>query len=242
MKIYDTTNQYNSLYHYTTRLLGLPSTDTTSLPTSEYVGSLNVWLRNTGERIWRAQNFWTFDDNNQTDMAQATTDLVANQQDYTLEVTVFDVISVTVKNSNGDWVKLKPITYQANGYAEQEFLEDAGMPAYYKLRGNVLSLFPKPSAGDVTLDEGLTLEVSRDIYPITTEATSLAQEVGIPRQFHDLIGMGIAQDQAIKMGLNDKWQQLTILLNNKNKELEKHYTLRQSDVKKSIRPSTRSGI
>ena len=31
-------------------------------------------------------------------------------------------------------------------------------------------------------------------------------------------------------------------LENKNKELETHYTLRQSDVKKSIRPSTRSGL
>jgi len=245
MKIYDSSSagQYNSLYHYTLGVLGIPSTDTTTLPTTEYVRLLNVWLRNTSERIWRVQSQWKFVDNNQSSMNQITTDLQDGVQDYALETTTYDVEAATVLNANGDSQRLTPITYQDQGQAEQEFLETAGMPVYYKLRGNVISLFPKPSAGDVTTTSGLTLFVHGDITPaITSSATTLAREPGIPRQFHDLLGIGIAADKALSLGLNDKWQQLTLLLNNKNKELETHYTLRQSDVKKSIRPSTRSGL
>jgi hypothetical protein len=242
MKILDTSNTYNSLYHYTTRLLGLPSDDTTTISTSEYVNSLNVWLRNTAERIWRNQNYWKYDDNNHDDMAEATTDLVADQQDYALDTTIYDITSVTVKDANGDYKKLEPLTYQDKGYAEQEFLETAGMPVYYKLRGNVISLFPKPSAGDVTTTDGLVLQVSRDIDGITITSTSMAQEPGIPRQFHDLLGIGIAQDQSIRLGLNDKWQQLTLMLNNKNKDLETHYSLRNKDNKTKIRPTIRQSL
>jgi hypothetical protein len=245
MKIFDSSSagQYNSIYHYTLGVLGIPSTDTTTLGTTEYVRLFNVWLRNTSERIWRVQNTWKFVDNNQTSMNQATTDLVANQQDYALETTTYDIEAVTALDSNGDSQRLEPITYQDKGYAEQEFLETAGMPKYYKLRGNVISLFPKPSAGDVTTTSGLTLFLHGDITPaITTSATTLAMEPGIPRQFHDLLGLGIAADKALSLGMNDKWQQLTVLLNNKNKELETHYSLRQSDVKQNIRPSTRSSL
>lgn len=244
MKIFDSSSAgiYNSLYHYTTRLLGLPSTDTTTLPTSEYVNSLNVWLRNTAERIWRNQNYWKFDDNNNEDMAEATTDLVADQQDYALDTTIYDITSVAVMDANGDYKRLEPLTYQDNGYPEQEFLETAGMPSYYKLRGNVISLFPKPGTGYVTLTDGLVLQVSRDISQITITSTSMAQEPGIPRQFHDLLGIGIAHDKALSFGLNDKWQQLVVLLNNKNKELETHYSLRQRDIKTKIRPSVKESL
>lgn len=244
MEIFDSSSagNYDSLYHYTTRLLGIPSTDTTTMSVAEFTNYLNVWLRNTGEAIWKAQNYWRFDDNNQTDFAEATTDLVDGQQDYSLETTVYDVFSVTVKDADGNYHRLKPLTYEQGGEAEQEFYETAGLPLYYKLKGNSVLLFPKPDEDEVTLTDGLVLEVRRDIVPIVfNSATSLAQEPGIPRQFHDLLGIGIASDKALSLGLNDKWQQLSLMLNNKNKELREHYSLRQKDLKARIRPVPHSG-
>lgn len=236
MKLYDTTNTYNSIYHFTLSLLGIPSTDTTTLPMADFVRSANVWLRNAKEKIWQNQNFWEYDDSNHDDMNIAMTDLVVDQQDYVLPIDTDDVTGVEVKNENGDWKKLIPLTYEDKNYAKQEFMKTAGMPSYYELSGNVISLYPKPGSGYVTTTKGLTLYVSRDINGFDLTSTSIEREPGIPRQFHDYVGFGVAHDQAIKMGLNDKWQQISILLKNKEKEIKDHYSRRQKDIKTKIRP------
>jgi hypothetical protein len=236
MKLYDTSNSYDSIYHLTLGLLGIPSTDTTTLPTSEFVRSANVWLRNAGEKIWQNQNYWEFDDTNHTDMAVATTDLVADQQDYALDTTVFDILDVEVKNENGDWKKIEPITNENRDYARQEFMKTAGMPSYYQLAGNMLSLYPKPAAGYVTTTSGLTIYVARDINGFDLTSTSMALEPGIPRQFHDYIGIGVAHDQTLRLGLSEKWQQVSMLLRGKEKEIKDHYSRRQKDIKTRIRP------
>lgn len=245
MIIFDSSSggNYNSLYHYSTRLLGIPNDDTTTVSKSDFVSCLNVWLRNVSEEIWKAQNYWKFDDNNKTDMAEATTDLVDNQQDYELEVTIYDVESVAIKDINGNYQKLTPVTLEDSNIAEQEFEKTAGVPRYYKLRGNVISLFPKPDKDKVTLTDGLVLQIRRDIVPIIYDSpTSMSQEPGIPRQFHDLLGIGVALDQSLRLGLIDKWQQLNLLLNSKNKSLREHYSLRMKNVKTNLRPSLRSGL
>ena len=243
MKIFDSSSNgnYNSIYHYSTRLLGIPITDTTTMPVSEFANYFNVWLRNTAEEIKKSQNYWRFDDNNQTDMSEATTDLEDGVQDYTLEVTVYDVYNVSVLDADGNQQTVKPLTYEQGDSPEGEFYETNGLPLYYKLRGNVISLFPAPASDKVTLTDGLILQVSRDIVPVVyNSATSMAKEPGIPRQFHDLIGIGVASEKALNLGLTDKWQQLNLLLNNKNKNLREHYSLRLKDVKTNIRPRPHS--
>ncbi len=242
MKLYDTSNTYESLYHFTLGVLGIPQTDTTTLPVADFVRSANIWIRNAGEKIWQNQNYWEYDDNNHTDMAEATADLVADQQDYTLDTTVFDVLNVEVKNANGDWQKLIPITSEDKDYARQEFMETAGMPVYYKLRGNVLSLYPKPGSGYVTESSGLTLYVSRDINEFDITSSSIEREIGIPRQFHDYVGYGVAHDQCLRFNLNDKWQQTSVLLRQKEKDIKDHYSRRQKDIKTRIKPRVNSSL
>ena len=87
MKINAKLNPQDSLYHDAKTLLGIITTasETTTLPLAEFFRSANNWSRQTQIWIMQVQNVWKFDDSNQTDLEQATTDLVANQQDYSLK-------------------------------------------------------------------------------------------------------------------------------------------------------------
>jgi len=111
------------------------------------------------------------------------------------------------------------------------------MPLYYELVSNVLSLYPKPDADQVTTTEGLNVYAQKDITGFNATST---WEPGIPRQFHDIIAFGVAKDKSFSFGMNDLYQKMTIEISSKRKELESHFSRRFRDFRRKIRPAINS--
>jgi hypothetical protein len=238
LKIFYTPNKSESIYHYATSLLGLPITDSTTLARADFVLSANVWYNNLNEWIWKSQNTWQFDDTNYDELPEAATDIVADQQMYTLPTSVFDIRKVEILDSNGNPVLLKPLTDVSD--AEMLDYTTSGLPIYYSLKANVIKLYPAPSADQTTLTDGLIISVARDIDKFTITDTN--KEPGIPTQFHDIIAYGVVRDKSVSYGMPELFMKMERLLQTKRAELEGHFSKRHRDVKRRIIPSTSSSI
>lgn len=242
MKILDTSNKYDSIYHHTLRLLGLADDDTAALPTADFMRSANIKLRDLAFELWRNSTDWEFDDSNNTDLPIATADLVASQQDYAMPTTVLSIERVEAMDDNGDYKVLKQI--DKTGDKRNPHLErysNEGLPIEYDLIGNSIFLFPTPNASDTTLSSGLRLYFSRDISEFDT--TDTTKEPGVPKVFHPYIAYGVAYDEAVSKNMNE--QRVRNLQRGVGKYEEKistFYTKRNKDKRTRLKPKVRSTI
>jgi hypothetical protein len=237
MKIYLESDKSQSLYHRTTGLLGLPINDSTTITKEDFIQSANVWYRDINEWIWKNQNTWQFDDSNYDKLPIGKADIVDDKQEYTLPTSVFDIKGVEILDKNGDKVLLHPVDKLDS---QMDIHGEKGLPQYYSLVSNVLRLYPKPDASEVTLDDGLLIYAQRDIDQF--EVTDSTKEPGIPAQFHDIIAMGVARDKSISFGMPDLFTKLSQILNEKKADLEKHFNRRHRNVRRRITPSAQTNI
>lgn len=239
MKINYSTDTSQSLYHYTKNLVGLSETDTTSLTVAQFIRSANNWLHRAGYIAWKNDGNWKFDDSNNTDLPIATATLVDGQQTYTLPTTLFDVERVEVKDSNENFKKLIQISKERITSAMSEYQEDAGMPNEYYLLNGTLSLFPKPSSGDVTLASGLRLYLARHITEFTTASTTT--EPGINVMCHPYLAYGAAMDYAIAKNMGQqRIQMLQVGLNRYEEMLKEIHAGRNKEFRTNIKPTIRT--
>lgn len=148
---------------------------------------------------------WQWDDSNYTDFPEATTSLVDNQQDYTIETTHLQIIGVEVKDSSGNYYNVHPIDHQdlkERDITPSEFFETAGTPEYYDLKGSSIILYPKPDASTVTLAEGLKAHFKRGANYFTNSDTTT--EPGFPSIYHRLIPLYASYDYAIAHEMTNK--------------------------------------
>ena len=97
-----------------------------------------------------------------------------------------------VQDNNNDWVKLKPLDYKDISVALEEKLSTDGLPMYYDLVGNYITLYPAPASGDVTLASGMAIRVSRDVTEFPTTASTGTP--GFATQFHRLLSISASLD------------------------------------------------
>lgn len=195
---------------------------------------MNVALQDVARLIWESQNGWQYDDSNATTLPLAKTTLVHNQQDYSLPPTSQRLEGVIVKDSNGNWTKLKPIDIHDIDVALPEFMETAGLPVYYNLVGRSIELYPKPSSAYVTTASGLGVYVSRDVteFAVTAATTS----PGFPVAFHRILSYAMALDF-----VNDPQQRqnLAIQKDRLEKGLTRFYSKRAVESKQQIKPRSK---
>lgn len=230
------TDDYKSLYKDALFKLGISRSDTTQYPLADFIRSANNWYRRCNSWIWNATGEWEYDDSNYTDFAIATCNLEttsgSEQQDYELPSTAQKIDRVEIKDSNGDWYKLKPINKEEVQSAMSEFYETPGKPIYYDLVGRSVFLYPKPSASDVTSTAGLKVYFTRDIDEFTTADTT--QAPGFVENFHEIISIGAAIDYS---NTYDQTR-LNVLLSNLDKlktEMEQFYGSRARELRPQIR-------
>lgn len=242
MKIYSTSNIYDSLYHHTLDLLGIGITDTTTLSLPQFYRSANTKLRDLGFILWKNSSDWEFDDSNYTDFPIATANLVDAQQDYAMPSTVLSIERVEVMDDNGDYVPLKQIdksTDEVNPHLER--YSENGFPREYDIIGNSLFLFPTPAAADVTTTAGLRVYFSREMEGFTS--TDTIKEPGVPKMFHPGIAYGVAYEFSIGKGMDERIQgNLQYGVRRYEKMLEEFTARRNRDRKVKIRPKIKSII
>jgi hypothetical protein len=176
-------------------------------------------------KMWKSAGDWQFDDRNATTLPVATTDLVADQQDYTLPSTAQKIERVEVMNNNGNYYVIYPFDEsQVPRTAMSEYYATAGAPEYYDIKGESLVLYPKPGAGFVTLVNGLKVYASRNITEFNSTATT--QEPGFAVNFHRLLPLGACIDYAVGKSMDGIAKNCIYLYGETEKDLEEFYARR----------------
>lgn len=200
--------------------------------TGDVARNINVAYNDVARQIWEVADGWQYDDSNATTLPIATATLVTDQQDYSLPTTAQRVEALYIKDSSGNRQKLKQIDPHDLSIAPSEFLETAGMPAYYDLIGRSVMLYPKPSSTDVTLSAGMQIYLSRDVTEFAASATTT--EPGFAKPFHRILSYAAAidftQDERLKESLLNQKARL-------EQGLVRFYSKRNVERRMSVRPA-----
>jgi hypothetical protein len=219
----------------TTNLGGLQQTrqfmrvDEVQWPTSRVVASFNNYHDTvTGYAIGADRRF-QWDDTNHTKLPIGTTNLVANQSDYSFLTDeqgnrILTLTRIDIQDSTGYWRKLKTIDQSQIGVALDEFSNTTGDPVFYdKMSDNVIRLYPTPST---SVTSGIKFYFQRaGSYFAATDTT---KEPGVAPMLHRGYVINAAYDGAIALGL----QNIQLLAAERQYEEQKmieYFTNRKND-------------
>lgn len=213
----------------------LTSTNSTSFPDASLIIEVNNAYERTVALINAADGRWQFDDSNNIDLPIATTDLVANQQDYSLATSHLEITRAEILDSNGNWNRLQSFD-QADVYNQSltDFMKTAGLPIFYDKLANSVFLYPKPNYSQAA---SLKLFFERGPNEFVTGDTT--KQPGFNTLFHDLLPLWVAYNFAIANGKqNAAIIQAEITL--REAALQEYYALRSHDdpIRLKARPKT----
>jgi len=164
---------------------GSISGDTTLL--KEFTTYANDAVSDIWSLIFSASGTWRWDDSKQTDLPQGVTDLVSGTYRYALPATALTVERIEIKDANGNWKKLDPISKE-KGSAALGYLETQnGTPEGYFLNGDTIELLPVPNYASTG---GLKVFFSRDAVDFAYDDTT--EVPGFASPFHSMVGLGAA--------------------------------------------------
>jgi hypothetical protein len=169
---------------------GRISDDTNLL--ADFTRRLNEGLNIVASAIMQADGRWQWDDNNNTDFPIGTTNLVANQQDYTFEVTHLKINRVEVKDESGNWTLLTPIDARDVEVALAEFEATAGVPQYYDKIANSVFLYPVSS-----YSQAASLKVYFQRPPSYFTSSDTTKVPGFNSLFHNLVALIACREYAL---------------------------------------------
>lgn len=211
--------------------------DATQWPTWKIVNSCNNYLDYvTGFAIGADQRF-QWDDTNHTKLPIGTTNLVAEQSDYSfltdeqgnniVTLTRIDLLQAT----GGDYKQLIKIDHNQIDVALDEFESTSGVPMYYDLiADNIVRLYPKPSA---SITSGLKFYFQRTgSYFAATDTTKTP---GVSPLLHRGFVVSSAYDGALTLGLPNL-QALSVERDFEEKKMIRYFSERNQDEKKVMRP------
>jgi hypothetical protein len=213
---------------------------TTAWTLSSMTASANEAVQEVATLIWRSSQDWQWDDTNQTDLPFATTLLDVTKQDYALPNTVFQVLSVSILNVDGDYVRIPQVDPSENGGLDLLSAGNtAGMPQSYDLVGNSIILDRLPTTAACTLAAGLKITYTREATTFTTPAsftTSDTTQPGFDEAFHKLVPLKMAYDWCLAQGDSVKCGELMKDIARMEIMLASHYGKKNEDKKVGVRP------
>lgn len=181
---------------------------------------------------------WQWDDSNYSTLPIGTQTLVTTQSAYTFNDKFLDIISVEVKNANGDWEILRPIDQRefSDTMPLEEAFEDDGMPEYYdKVSEDTIKLYPAPKTGSCTLTSGLRVKFKRTANLFTAASNTDADTTvpGFASPYHEIL----AYMAAIPYCMTYKKDRLALYekrVAELKDELIKFYSKREMDKRKQM--------
>jgi len=186
--------------------------------------------------IFASDGRWQFDDTNHTDYPIITTDLVANQRDYTFTSDengnlILEIDKVLIADANnGPYREMTPKDAQKDsdtaGFWDGN--DTTGGPTSYDKTANAVFLDPVPS-GDVT--NGLKVYISREGSYFTTSDTT--KKPGFAGLFHDYLVLRPAFEFALENGHSNA-SGLQVLVNEKEAHMREFYARRNQDEAKRL--------
>jgi hypothetical protein len=215
--------------------------DSTQWATSKIVNSVNNYLERVAGYAIGADRRFQWDDTNHTKLPIGTTDLAANQSDYSFLTDeqgnrILTLTRIDVLDPGGTYRELMPIDQAQVPIALDEFNKTAGLPVYYdKIADNIIRLYPKP---DSSVTSGLKFYFQRS--PSYFTASDTTKEPGVAPTLHRGFVIAAAYDGAITLGLPNT-QALSVEMQREEQNMKDYFTIRTVDEpNKSIRPVFRS--
>ncbi len=209
--------------------------DATQWPVAKIVASVNSYLDTVTGYAIGADRTFQWDNTNQSKLPIGTTDLVANQADYSFLTdeqgnNIITLTRIDVKDPGGLWRQLKLIDQtDLEGLGLDSTLATPSLPYYYdKVADNIIRLFP-PAATSVTA--GLKFYFQRT-SPYFTAASTTATTGFSPLLDRGFI-IAAAYDGALTLGLAN----LGVLAGEMQKEEKKmiiYFNDRNQDERKQL--------
>lgn len=219
---------YSQLVSDTTYWVAGDSTKTIDFTSADICRSINEYYNEVVSLILKADGKWEWDDNNQTTLPISTTNIVSAQNDYEISSATFlDIIRVEIKDSNGNWSQLNPISYEDRmGESMTELSESTGTPQFYDKVGNSVILYPTPNYSSTA---GLKVYFRRPpSYFLTTDTTKTP---GFNPLYHRYLSIGAAIDYCTVNSMSDRLSVLIPKLNQMKSDIISAYSNRNKDVR-----------
>ena len=184
--------------------------DATQWPTAKVVASCNNYLDLIAGYAIGADRRFQWDDTNHTKLPIGTTNLVADQSDYSFLTdeqgnNIITLTRIDILDSNDAWTQLEEVdqTDVGNKFGFTGGLDElqatAGQPVYYdKIADNIIRLYPKPVS---SVTSGLKFYFQRTgSYFLATDTTKAP---GVSPLLHRGFVIMAAYDGALTLGLNN---------------------------------------
>lgn len=214
--------------------------DSNQWPTWKIVNSVNNYLDTIAGYMIGSDRRFQWDDTNHTKLPIGTTNLVANQSDYSFLTDeqgnkILTLTRVDLLDSNGNYHQLKLIDQNEIKGALDEFESTAGTPKYYdKIADNIIRLYPKSST---SITSGLKFYFQRT--PSYFVATDTTKEPGVPTPLHRGFVIAAAYDGALTLGLPNL-QVLGIERQVEEQKMKQLFSGRNQDEIRRLTPNVES--
>lgn len=204
-----------------------------SYPIAEKVIDINLAMDKALSLIFQASGKWQFDDSNHTDYPIITTNLIANQRDYTFTTDgsgnlILDIYKVMIKNpTSGYYEEIYPVDQQSDEYTQGFWSgqNTTGTPSRYDKTANGIFLDCIPSYNST---DGVKIFINREsTYFLTSDTT---KKPGFAGLFHEYIALRPSYQYAYRNTLNN-----AVALHNE-------MVLMESDIKKHYRDRSRDEV
>lgn len=170
-------------------------TDTTIYSAALRLISTNRHYHKIVTMILDSMDGWDWDDSNRSEYAEATTDLVASQQDYLFPTGALKIKRVEAKLDGTNWKKLEPfdVNQSSNALDTTSIANDFNTSQpYYDVTANAIKLYPIPTSN---VTGGLKIWYVREPEEFTSaQVTSGTREPGFDEPFHIMVALGMCYD------------------------------------------------
>lgn len=196
----------------------------------KFTNLLNSGLDKTKALLYTADGRWQDDDPNYTTIPEDTTNLSNGVSDYQLGRDHVFIQGFEVMDSAGKYYPIYPIDYsdiREVGSSVTEYAGDPGLPSHYDVKGDIVTLYPAPATGSVTMTEGLKVIYKRESdYFVSSDTT---KEIGVPRMFQDIPCLFACSEYAKMNIIKEKARELDNEIIKRSQELKAHYSSRNID-------------
>lgn len=197
--------------------LFLSNTVSTQYKAIDILRNLNMYYDEIVLEIFKSDATWKYDEGVGT-LPTIVTNLVQGQRDYQLPTEARRIERVEIKDKNGNWRILTPISPDKS----DEENDDTGTPNKYYVKGRSIFIFP---LSDENREEALSVSLSKSV----TQLVEDTDEPKIDREFQRYLTIGAAYDWYFAKGNISKSREMERRLEKLKMAVKDFYSKRNED-------------
>jgi hypothetical protein len=197
--------------------LFLSNTVSTQYKAIDILRNLNMYYDEIVLEIFKSDATWKYDEGVGT-LPTIIANLIQDQRDYQLPTEARRIERVEIKDSNGKWHILTPISPDKS----DEENDDTGTPNKYYVKGRSIFIFP---LSNENREEALSVTLSKSV----TQLVEDTDEPKIDREFQRYLTIGAAYDWYFAKGNISKSREMERRLEKLKMAVKDFYSKRNED-------------